>query len=260
MIGNRTTKQIFLSFFLRRHYTALIGMKKVYPRFLKTLWQYLTASGKYPSSISVRTPLGTISIQLYSHHDLLTVNEIFCRNDYFANNSIRQVVDLGSNIGISALYFLTRNKESKCILYEPNPVNIERLKLNLRGFESRYNLVQLAVSDEEGRLEFGVEPTGRYGGIGLKTAESIIVECVHINQVLKNVLADVGHIDILKIDTEGVEVRTVQAIEPKFLDSISTIYLEASPPPPEYLHPAVFKNTQYGTIRQLTKSESRPGR
>lgn len=254
MIGNRSIKKILKAATLRQHYIALFNMGRLYPRFFENLWRYLTAKGSYPYQITVRTPVGPVSMQLYSHHDLLTVNEIFCRQDYFADASLRHVIDLGSNIGISALYFLTRNADSNCILYEPNPRNVERLQQNLRGYEGRYTLIQCAVSDQAGQLEFGVEPTGRYGGIGMKTGESIVVQCVHINDVLKEALQKASRIDVLKIDTEGVEIQTVNAISPEILPRISAIYLEAWPT--GEMLPGVFDNRQYGGVRQLTRKRS----
>lgn len=106
MLGNRTVKQVLTALFQRRHYVAPINMCKLYPRFLDGFWRYLTGKGSFPYEIEVRTPVGPTFMRLYSHHDLLTVNEIFCRQDYFANSSPRHAADLGSNIGISAMYFL----------------------------------------------------------------------------------------------------------------------------------------------------------
>ena len=249
MIGKRSATQLLTAPFQRTHYVALFNMTRRYPRFSDNLVRYLTGSGHYPYDIQVRTPVGLASMRLYSHHDLLTVNEIFCREDYFADESLRHVVDVGSNIGISALYFLTRNHESTCVLYEPDPRNIEKLRHNLRGYESRYQLVQSAVSDQSGTVEFGVEPTGRYGGIALKTGRTITVSCLHVNEVLRNAFQTTDHIDVLKIDTEGVEIQTVNAIDATLLPSISAIYLEARPSRP--LHPHLFKNRQYGSVRQL---------
>lgn len=40
---------------------------------------------------------------------MMTFNEIFLRMDYFLPEDARTVLDLGSNKGISALYFLTRH-------------------------------------------------------------------------------------------------------------------------------------------------------
>ena len=57
----------------------------------------------------MRTPAGVVAPTLHSSHDMFTVNEVFCREDYACGPGIRTVVDVGSNIGISALYFLTRD-------------------------------------------------------------------------------------------------------------------------------------------------------
>lgn len=110
MIGNRNFKKLVYALFQSRNYTALYYMFKVYRNFFKNLYCYVTAKGDYPRNIELFTPVGLKSIQLFSHHDLLTVNEIFCRQDYKANKSIKFILDLGSNIGISGLYFLTRNE------------------------------------------------------------------------------------------------------------------------------------------------------
>ena len=128
---------------------------------------------------------------------------------------------------------------------------MERLRHNLRGYESRYQLVQTAVSDQSGTVEFGVEPTGRYGGISLKTGRTITVSCLHVNEVLRNALQTMDHIDVLKVDIEGVEIQTVNAIDVTLLPSISAIYLEARPA--TSLHPHLFENRQYGGVRQLNQ-------
>lgn len=254
MLGNRNARQIARALVGRQHYVALGNMVRVYPRFWRTLFRYLTASGEYPSRVEVRTPIGKVSPMLYSHHDLLTVNEVFCRTDYRAGAGIRTVVDVGSNIGISALYFLTRNPTSRCYLFEPDPRNVARLRENLAGLESRYTLVEKAVSDTSGRLPFGVEPTGRYGGLGVETGTSIEVECLSIGSVLADVLAKEEFIDILKLDIEGAELRTIDAIDPAMAARIRAIYLEASPSRP--LLPDLFEQRQYGSTCQLTRRSS----
>ena len=141
---------------------------------------------------------------------------------------------------------------------QPDPRNVARLIDNLRGFEPRYVLVTSAVSDESGQLEFGVEPTGRYGGLGLKTGRSIVVRCRHINDALRQALdewpkIDMLKIDMLKIDTEGVEERSVRAIRRDFLQRIGAIYIEAKPA--EALHVELFHNRQYGSVRQMVRRE-----
>lgn len=254
-IGQRQLSEYTEAAFQPQHYRALYNMWRRYPRFWENAWRYFSGRGSYPYDIQVKTPTGPVTIRLHSYHDILTVNEIFCREDYPAGEDLAAVLDLGSNIGVSALFFLTRNRHSRCILYEPDPRNIARLRANLAGYEDRYTLVACAVSNEAGQLAFGIEPSGRYGGIGVQTGEVITVPCVHINEALRAAVEQLGAIDILKIDTEGVEVRTVKAIAADLLPQVRRIFLEANPP--EELHPTVFHNRQYGSVRQLTQQAAR---
>jgi FkbM family methyltransferase len=206
-------------------------MARVYPRFGPNAWRYFTGRGSYPYDCEVRTPSGMVRPRLWAHDDLLTVNEIFCRLDYAAGPDVRVVVDIGSNIGISALYFLTRNADSRCYLYEPVPRNVERLRRNLDLFRGRWTVEEAAVWDRDGVVEFGVEPTGRYGGIGIAMPNRIEVPCLSINDVLERVIEREGHVDVVKVDTEGAEVDTVAAIRPDLLDHIDTIYFETAERP-----------------------------
>ena len=249
MLGNRSTKQIFSALFSKTHYLAFLGMFRTYLDVGDAFLRYLFGRGDYPCRVFVKTPCGIRGIQLYSHHDMLTVNEIFCRNDYPAESDLRIVVDLGSNIGISALYFLTRNNESYSYLFEPDPRNILRLHEQLSDFDGRYKLSDCAVADQNGLVTFGVEDTGRYGGIGIKTGKSITVTCLNINSVLEEIIGKEGVIDVLKIDTEGVEIATVKSIREDLLIRIRYIYLEAYLR--EDLLPGKFSQKQYGSVCQL---------
>src|SRR5205814_7011153 len=44
--------------------------------------RYFTPGGSYPYRCEIRTPLGTVAPMLHSQHDMITVNEIFAREDY----------------------------------------------------------------------------------------------------------------------------------------------------------------------------------
>ena len=227
-IMDRDVKQLMVSPFQKRHYVALYHMMQVHPRFFECFRRYITNSGSYPYSVAIRSPLGEVMPTLYSYHDMLTVHEVFCRQDYRLDRGAKVIVDIGSNIGLSALYFLTRNPDCKCYLFEPVPANIEKLKKNLSHFEDRYILREAAVADRSGTLEFGTEPSGRYGGLMSATKEPIKVQCLHINDVLEEVLRTEPIIDLLKIDTEGVEEATIAAIDPRYLAKIRLIVYEGN--------------------------------
>lgn len=226
MLGGRPASLILRSALERQQYAGLLRMRGLYPDPLAFARRYLLGTGDYPYAQPVVTPAGRISPTLRSHHDAITLQEVFARQDYRAGADLGTVVDLGSNIGLSALYFLTRNDRSRVWCYEPVPGNVAALRANLAGYESRYTVREAAVADRAGMLEFGVEPSGRYGGLGAALQETIHVETREINDVLAEALAEAGAIDLLKLDTEGAEVASVRAIAPEHLRRIRTIVFE----------------------------------
>ena len=218
------------------NWVALARMPRRYRHPVQGARRYFTPGGSYPYRCEVRTPLGIVAPELHSQHDMITVNELFCREDYRVGPEAQVVVDIGSNIGISALYFLTRSETSRVWLYEPVPRNVERLRENVSGFEGRWRVDQCAVADREGEEVFSVEPTGRYGGLGAGHTESIRVRVRDIDEVLREVLNAESRIDVLKLDTEGVEARTLAAASPELLAQVGVIFAEdvageIDPPP-----------------------------
>jgi FkbM family methyltransferase len=219
---------------LRAHnYRTAVSLVKTFPDPVSVAWRYLTSRGAYPYSVRVRTPLGIVELDLYSAHDVLTVNESFNRVDYPADEHTRVIVDIGANIGVSAAYFATRSETARVYCYEPSPVNIERLQRNVAPFSDRVAVVPKAVGPTAGRLKFNAEPIGRYGGLITETyphtENPIDVDVVTLDHVLSDVLGREGRIDILKIDTEGAEIPTIAAANGDLLKQISVIYLEAVP-------------------------------
>jgi FkbM family methyltransferase len=199
---------------------------KLCPNWPDVLFRYVTSAGGYPYVINIKTPIGLLSLQLHDAHDLRTVNEIFFRNDYPAPCNIGVVIDIGSNIGISGAYFMTRNKDCKCYLYEPLPSNIAKLKKNLEAFEGRFVLNECAVSTVSGMRPFYTEPTGRYGTLVKPLNGCIRVMVRNINGILAEVLSENPLIDLIKIDIEGLEEEVVNAIDKGFLYRIRLIVCE----------------------------------
>lgn len=188
MLGGRSPGFVLRQAVEPENYRALLRMRKTVLHPLDFAGRYFFGRGDYPARCQLRTPAGMIAPTVYSHHDVFTVNEIFCRLDYRLPVDARTVVDIGSNIGISALYFLTRSPSVHCHLFEPDPRNVERLRGNLDAYQGRFTLTEAAVADHGGRVSFGRESSGRYGGVGLRHADEIEVDCLDINDVLRGVL------------------------------------------------------------------------
>jgi FkbM family methyltransferase len=225
-IGGRDLGKVLRAPFRGRNYVAARNMLAVYTRPADAMARYVLGRGDYPMTATLRSPLGPVRLTLYSHDDLLTVNEIFCRQDYPASARDRVVVDFGSNIGISAAWFLSRGPHTFAYLFEPLPANVIRLEQNLAAFDGRFRLSPVAVGLMNGKVEFGFEDTGRYGGVGVHTGHSMSVACRDANEVLDGILARHGRIDVLKIDTETMEREIVERLPGAARARIERIYVE----------------------------------
>lgn len=226
---NRDIGRVLRAPFQAPHYRALRNIFQTITRPAGALARYLFGAGSYPWTVVVRTPLGMRAILLQSRHDLVTVIENFCRLDY-GKGGAQIVVDMGANIGVSALFFITRRPDAHVYCYEPDPRNVPRLIATLDGLETRYEIKTAAIAATSGRARFSQEPSGRYGSL-IKLANesgSVEVECLAINDVLGDILHREGRIDVLKIDTEGNEPELIAAIPPSHRAKIHEIYCESN--------------------------------
>jgi FkbM family methyltransferase len=255
--ARRSWRRLVAAPFTARHYRAVWNTFRLGVDPWSTLRRYLFGGGDYPYVCRVRTPVGTVGVTLFGPDDVLTLNEVFFREDYRVGTDIRTAVDFGSNIGVSALYFLTRNASCRAYLFEPDPRNVERLRGNLAAFEGRFRLHEHAVADSHGEFEFGVEETGRYGGIGVETGAAIRVRGVDVNAVLGEILAEEDEVDVLKVDIEGLEPQVVGAIRPDLLERIRTIYVEAGEGEP-VLQSGAFARSLRGQCLRLERRTAEP--
>ena len=249
MLAQRDRGLIARSLVQPEHYSALARSLRVYDRPVDSLSRYFFGTGQWPAQVTVATGSGKETLTVYSVHDMFTVHELFCRHDYAVPEGSTTIVDIGSNIGISARYFIAQAPAAKLHLFEPVPFNVERLRDQLRGFEQSFTLTEAAVAAESGRVSFGVEPSGRYCGINQAHDQQISVDCLGINEVLEQVLETADMIDLLKIDTEGAELTTLAAIRPELLSRVRSIQLETYDNPNPL--PGRFAGTRQVMIRRL---------
>jgi FkbM family methyltransferase len=230
----RTLGDIRRSVLTPKSYKAALSIFRYFTHPLDVISRYAFGSGSYPCVITVRTPLGLRSVTMNSFHDVRSLIVCFAKEDYGVELDIRCAVDFGANIGMSGLYFLTRNARVQVYLFEPLPQNVTRLRENLRGLERRYTLEQSAVGLANGTAQFVYEPTGRYGGIrdALDTHEEIdrpyTLEVATLSAVdrLRRIIEKEGFIDILKVNIEGLETDVLKSLTPDILDYIGLICAE----------------------------------
>jgi FkbM family methyltransferase len=136
---------------------------------------------------------------------LYSLAEIFVDEPYrfLASNVSPLIIDVGSNIGLSIIYFKRLYPISKIIAFEPDPALFELLERNITtmGYQD-VELRNSAAWIEDTTLPFFSE--GSLGGSSivnhLRKANPLTVKA----ERLRSLLAD-KHVDFLKLDIEGAE-------------------------------------------------------
>ncbi len=140
------------------------------------------------------------------------------------------------------------------ILAEPDPRNVAKLRTNLRDYEGRWELAEAAIGVTDGTADFAYEPTGRYGGIGRGFGDTIAVQVRAANDVLRQVLERESHIDVLKIDIEGLEVPVLEAIDPGIIQKVDLIYYETAEPTKSKVHLPGYDYRSRNTVNRLSRN------
>ncbi|UYV39531.1 FkbM family methyltransferase [Rhodobacteraceae bacterium D3-12] len=126
------------------------------------------------------------------------------------------IVDVGANAGAFGLPILKRaGKAARAILFEPNPVMLERLQVNveLNAF-TNVRIFDCAVSDSEGTSAMFFPANGNLGqgrveltyGDGAPD-NAVEVALRPLPACLKS--ARVRRVDFLKVDVEGLEDKVI---------------------------------------------------
>ncbi len=155
-------------------------------------------------------------------------NEVFVNQEYaFSSNSnMPCIVDAGSNIGLSVLYFKMLYPNSTIKAFEPSDANYLCLKNNIENNNlSSVSIYKNALSDEEGELEF-FETEALKGALVDKSNDkgvdgSFVVQAVKLSPHIEE------SVDLLKMDIEGAELEVLQELESSGkLKNIKQIVLE----------------------------------
>jgi FkbM family methyltransferase len=149
--------------------------------------------------------------------DLLVLEQVFLDGEYdvepIAPETIEYIVDLGSNIGVTAMFWAQRYPKARMVLVEPDPDNFRLLQRNTAAFQDRCLLLNVAVSDCRGETSF-FRSEREYGHSILKGDDSVSEICVQtltVSDVIKE--AGFPRVDFLKMDIEGGETLVMPTID-----------------------------------------------
>jgi FkbM family methyltransferase len=151
-------------------------------------------------------------VSLFSY--LLT--EIFIKQDYcfFSDKADPLVIDCGSNVGLSILYFKRRYPKARIVGFEPDRAAFEILEKNVAANAlSDVVLHNCALADREGETELFCDLSAP-GSLVTSLRKERSPQNVESKKVRTVLLSDYfrSEVDFLKVDIEGMEMPVIDEL------------------------------------------------
>ena len=166
--------------------------------------------------------------------DIRVFKQIFVDNEYDSLNlpeTAKTIIDLGANIGLSALFFIKKFPTSRIVAVEPDAVNFLIMEKNLEKFSKSISFLQAAIWPTDGEVSLVEEDDDHssLGAWGYRTEASngnsgLSVKAVTIPTIMKQYNMD--FVDILKVDIEGAEYELFEKNYEDWIDKVGLIIIE----------------------------------
>lgn len=177
--------------------------------FLISISKKIAPKINYSIKLILKNDKNIFSFYLSDISDLGAFTEIFINKEYEINlcKDPKVIFDLGSNSGLSVIYFKIKYPNSKIFAFEPNPFAFEKLKKNTSQFNDVF-CYNLAISNINGLEKFYVcdvdslsssffkrKSKGHYLDVKTRSVKNLIEEF------------SLDRIDLMKFDVEGAEFK-----------------------------------------------------
>lgn len=183
-------------------------LNKIHFLFYIFLFPVARICGVSVHSPCIRLRYNKVSFMFYpaDGSDVGILRDIFLRKEYALYGvAPRVIVDLGSNVGISALYFAVMFPEAFIFCFEPDPYNFLKLQKNTKQFK-HVTAFNTAVSSRDGFMDFY---SNKINGMSSSLVDrgsgfhKVSVVAKTLDTILNEL--DVQRVDLLKFDIEGAE-------------------------------------------------------
>ena len=185
----------------------------------------LFGSGRWrrPVKLQLDAPSGQIDFIVPDYSALKVLGQVFVdrKYDVATEQDPRSILDLGANIGVSALFFRRRFPSARIVAIEASPSLIPILKRNTR--ELNVEVHHLAVARSEGTVYFQESKESWAGTTVTQRPSAAAVPAVTLDSLL------LDSVDLVKISIEGAEFDILPTCER--LDQVSHVVVEAQAAP-----------------------------
>lgn len=153
---------------------------------------------------------------------VITNDEYGVRELYAADRDVKYIIDIGANLGAASFKFQTFYPEAKILVCEPEPELMKYAKLNTQGKLSYAE--KAVIGDDRKEVTFNqchwagnghVDGNFRwdlFAPMGSRKVSEITVKATTLRKLM--LAYKFPRIDLLKIDTEGMEGQILRAFKP----------------------------------------------
>jgi FkbM family methyltransferase len=160
--------------------------------------------------------------------DISLLHDVFVREEYGLVRELPApavVVDLGSNVGISLLFFRTLFPDASLYGFEPDPRSFQTLEGNIASL-GNVRVSNVAVGAEDGERDFFSDPTRGASSSLIRRKPSQVKGRARVVS-LDTLLEERPEVDLLKFDIEGAEYAVFAASRsrwrvPAFIGEVHT--------------------------------------
>jgi len=165
--------------------------------------------------------------------DMVLIYEILLKKgfeaEYYLSKDLnpKVIVDIGSNIGISAVFFANLFPDAKIYTFEPLSLNYDLLVKNTKEYKN-IECFNVGLGSEDGSFSIYIsdEDSDNYGGASIvnnisENSKEYKCQVRSVKNIFKEL--NIQNIDFLKIDTEGAEYDIMTSMDNDILQNVQWI-------------------------------------
>lgn len=188
--------------------------KQILTSYTRLFWRYILAV-KFSYKKTAPVPIGKFTIPPTDFGVLRHLyEELFIERNYdlALGTDHPCIIDCGSNIGMSVLFFKDVYPKARIIAFEPDPRNFDQLQSTVLANVPDVTVYNMAISDEPGEMKLYSSITSQ-SGITTKSlyrerledtsVQSETVKVVRLSDYVQS------PVDLIKVDVEGAEVAVI---------------------------------------------------
>lgn len=140
------------------------------------------------------------------------------------------IVDLGANVGYTAVWYAAQFPEAQILAVEMDATNYELARRNVEQFSGRCNVVNAAIWDSDGELEYGGGEEQGFKVTALDSCTTVnrrLVQSRSLNSLFEEFAIDA--VDFVKMDIEGAESVVLRG-HLEWLQRVRSLKIEVHPP------------------------------